>query len=175
MTYPDVCIIPISAVVQNLMNQYQPWRQLNKKIEQASENSKCGKSQRLFIFLYKASHSSLMHQKTCNRAGTPMSRHQSDIPDVIQIIQKLQQRMAVRSFCSETCFNCGHNAHTWRTHHGQCSKVKGTTRRMMLLLCICSGQLLAWTTHADGCTHTQTLHLKCRQSLTTAGEKKSQP
>lgn len=75
ITYPDVCIIPISAVVQNLMNQYQPWRQLNKKIEQASENSKCGKSQRLFIFLYKASHSSLMHQKTCNRAGTPMSRH----------------------------------------------------------------------------------------------------
>lgn len=55
MTYPDVCIVPIFVVaVQNLINTYQPWKQLNTKTGQVSENSKGGKNERLLIFLYKA-------------------------------------------------------------------------------------------------------------------------
>lgn len=34
-----------------------------------------------------------------------MFRHYSDIPDFTQIIQKLQQQVAVRAFCSKACFN----------------------------------------------------------------------
>lgn len=75
MTYPDVCVIPISVMVQQLMNQYEAGKQLSTKASQAAKNSKGSKSQRLFISLYKNSSASLMHQKTHNRAGsrTPVS------------------------------------------------------------------------------------------------------
>lgn len=52
------------------MKQYQAGRQLNMKAAEAAENLKCGKSQRLFISLYKNSSASLIHLKSHNRAGS---------------------------------------------------------------------------------------------------------